>query len=70
MKKLKILFSVILLLSLTFCSRDGSNNKIEDKIYNDATFTQEYHIGYPVGVGRKNNDVRSMYRWFFSYRYN
>jgi len=60
MKKTTILSFLILSLSLTFCSRDASSNKMKEKIYIDTTFVQEYHIGYPVGVSNVNNDIRSI----------
>ena len=54
----KLLFLMFMLL-LSFCSRDGSNN-IESEVYNDTTFIQEYHVGYPVGVSNGSNDIRSI----------
>ncbi len=58
MKRITVLLA--LMLSLTFCGRNGSSNKIEGKIYKDTTFMQEYHIGYPVGLSTENNDIRSI----------
>ncbi|MCP5063496.1 MAG: regulator [Ignavibacteriae bacterium] len=58
MKRITVLLA--LMLSLTFCSRNGSSNKIEEKVYRDTTFIQEYHNGYPVGLSAENNDIRSI----------
>ena len=60
MKRIAKLLILLLILLLSFCSWDGSNSKIDNKIYNDTTFIQEYHVGYPVGVSTESNDIRSI----------
>jgi len=60
MKKLTLIFYLILILSIVSCRNEDSNNFNEKNVYFDSPFIQEIHIGYKVGTDNQSNDVRNI----------